>query len=646
MAITGLGLQSMRSIPTFGTIGAIAEVVDNSIQWKDPNKDVEINIIFIEKNNSLEDIIISDNGVGMGLDKKGREIIDFCLIFGGGTNFGATSGLGKYGIGLPYACCSQSTNYHVYSWQDPNSVKHKYRDHSDFGPDDPVVDKDMEIINAFPKYFSDYIPNLNGYLSGTIVHWRNCDKLTYKKAVTLINHIEHRLGRIYRHYLGNGVRIYFKTYSQPVNGNPIREDSLCRELRKVDPLFLESGTAAPSPHDVTASSELFGQEDIFTFSDSKGINHEFKIRASLAKKEIQLPNCQAGGNTNIGKFYGNVQGISLVRANRELRLHHFDFPFPNNIADQRHRWWKIEVKFEPISDEILDVNANKTDALHFRYISDKNQENDDADYIKLRYLLSSKVNNLIKELWKEIQKRVEECKNLPRKAQICPYCLNASLISGVCEECHLAVEFCQEFGHEGVKLINGICPVCAQVETPQNYCTKHNLILDPSHDCPRCLEEQIQQNPLSEEEIEELINILKAYNEFNSTDRVTLESFINWFANSNKRHFVIFISNPNNPSQFFEIATIPGKFDVILVNKNHPYYVAHIGPLRDLVKANIKLSDPDIEYDFKEALDSLILFIITWASTEKASTSDQTQIQRFRSRFGINLEEIITNWRY
>ena len=48
MALTGAGLNSMRSIPTFGTIGAIAEIVDNSIQWK-TDKDVEINIIFIQK---------------------------------------------------------------------------------------------------------------------------------------------------------------------------------------------------------------------------------------------------------------------------------------------------------------------------------------------------------------------------------------------------------------------------------------------------------------------------------------------------------------------------------------------------------------------------------------------------------------------
>ena len=65
------------------------------------------------------------------------------------------------------------------------------------------------------------------------------------------------------------------------------------------------------------------------------------------------------------------------------------------IATLRHRWWKIEVKFEPISDDLLGVNANKTDAQHFRYISDLDQEDQSIDYIKLRYKLSAAIQNRI-----------------------------------------------------------------------------------------------------------------------------------------------------------------------------------------------------------------------------------------------------------
>ena len=409
MNLIGSGLNAMRSISSFGTLGAMACIIDNSIQCKTDN-DVEINIIFIQKDGGVEDIMIVDNGKGMGLDSKKREIIDYCLMFGGGTNHGANSGLGKYGIGLLFGCCSQTKEYHIYSWTEKNKIKHKMRNHDQFGPEDPVIDQPFEIIDKFPKYFTNYLSELSSYGSGTIVYWKNCDKLTYKKAVTLINHLEHRLGRIYRHFIGKGVSINFKTYNQPNGNTPIPIPDLCKEIRKFDPLFLETGTIAPAPHNNIPSSEPFGKEDKIEFKDSLGVIHTIKIRASLAKKEIQLPKCSVGGNIEIGKLYRKVQGISLVRGNRELKLSHFDFPFPNGSSDPRHRWWKVEVLFEAISDEILDVNANKTDAQHFRYISDDDQQDQNIDYIKLRYLLSGKITNLISLMWIEMMQRYSDCK--------------------------------------------------------------------------------------------------------------------------------------------------------------------------------------------------------------------------------------------
>lgn len=643
MSLTGAGLRSMRSIPTFGTIGAIAEVVDNSIQWK-TERDVEINIVFVQKDGNIEDILISDNGKGMGLDEKGREIIDFCLMFGGGTNHGATTGLGKFGIGLPYGCCSQSEDYHVYSWQKKNEIKHKWRNHKDIGEDEPVVDKPHEKLTAFPKYFDKYITNLNSYGSGTIIHWKNCDKLTYKKAVTLINHLEQKLGRIYRHFIGHGVTIHFKAYNQPQGNSPTAIEDLCKEIRKFDPLFLETGTIAPAPHDSIPSSELFAEKEHVFLESTTGINHVFKIRASLAKKEIQMPNCNAGGKTKIGDLYGTVQGISLVRAKRELKIGHFDFPFPNNIADQRHRWWKVEVSFEPVSDQILDVNANKTDAQHFRFISDEDVQNNNIDYIKLRYELSGIVNNLISEMWKQMQTRIQECKEIKsNRTQTCPYCKENTLINGLCtnDHCKKEVLTCQKIGHEDIILVNGRCAACDEIETSDKVCSVCKSDLDENGKCPKCDNSKII---LTEEEEEELVTILKPYREFNGGAGGTesIKSLINWFARVNKKHFVIFVSDPVNKSRLFDIIPKPGKFDIILVNKNHPFYENHIGPLRALVASGTTLDSE--EYNLEEALGSLILFIITWAETEKSSTSDQSQIQRFRNRFGINLEEILDNW--
>ena len=99
-----------------------------------------------------------------------------------------------------------------------------------------------------------------------------------------------------------------------------------------------------------------------------------------------------------------------------------------------------------------------------------------------------------------------------------------------------------------------------------------------------------------------------------------------------------------NTSKFFDIKPIPGKFDIILVNKSHPFYEKHIGPLRELSSKGGSQEFDGENYDFEEALDSLVLFILSWAHTERASTSDQGQLKRFRQRFGINLNEIMDVW--
>ena len=61
MSLTGAGLRTMRSVPNFGTVGALAEIIDNSIQWRVPNKTCNINVVLIEKGSgkTVKDVIIT-----------------------------------------------------------------------------------------------------------------------------------------------------------------------------------------------------------------------------------------------------------------------------------------------------------------------------------------------------------------------------------------------------------------------------------------------------------------------------------------------------------------------------------------------------------------------------------------------------------
>jgi hypothetical protein len=649
-ALSGAGLNSLRYQTTFGTVGAIAEIVDNSIQWKQEKKDVDINIIFIERDGVVDEVLISDNGVGMGT-VNGSEIIDMCLMFGGGTNHGAKANLGKYGVGLPSACCSQSTDYHVYSWEKKGKIKHKYRNHNDFFQfdtkkgilikDEPVNDKTFTIENSFPKYFEDYIPDLKDYNSGTIVQWKSCDELSYKRAETLINHIELKLGRIYRHFIGNGVNINFRTYSQPKNSSPIRQQDLCKAIRKFDVTFLSKGNNVPAPFDKQATSEQFGALYTHKFTDSSGQLHEFKILATLAKKEIQLPNCQAGGRIGPGPRYKEAQGISLVRAKREIKLGTFGYEMNNGASDTRHRWWKIEVQFEPISDRLLGVNSNKTHAEHFKFISDVNAVGiHSVDYMKLRYELASKIRNFMDLMWDELMLRVQQCKESKvKKREQCPKCKNYTLKpNGECADpnCGNIVTSCKIHGQSLP------CTSCQNLIVSARICPRHKLPFESNGKCKKC-----EATPaLSKDEIEEIVEILKPYWNFKENPE-DLNSLIEWFVKSGKKHFVLFV-NKSNDLDFFEPIIIPGKFILILINVKHPYYLSQIEPLR-----NIDLSDQDVidnlsklgfTQDPSEMLESIMLFIITWSEVEVNSTSDNKVIGRFRNRFGTELEELLSKW--
>src|SRR5262249_41997987 len=70
---------------------------------------------------------------------------------------------------------------------------------------------------------------------------------------------------------------------------------------------------------------------------------------------------QKGGNSHIGRHAAKNQGVSVVRALRELELNNsFD-----NRSEPRDRWWGVEVLFDPALDEVFGVTNNKQSGTFF-----------------------------------------------------------------------------------------------------------------------------------------------------------------------------------------------------------------------------------------------------------------------------------------
>ena len=56
------------------------------------------------------------------------------------------------------------------------------------------------------------------------------------------------------------------------------------------------------------------------------------------------------GSSKTGRHYASNQGISFVRAGREISLGNFGFLNP---ADTVNRWWGMEIRFKPELDDLF-----------------------------------------------------------------------------------------------------------------------------------------------------------------------------------------------------------------------------------------------------------------------------------------------------
>lgn len=634
MSLTGAGLRTMRSVPNFGTVGALAELIDNSIQWRVKGKICQINVILIEKgrNKTVKDVIITDNGQGMG------EIVDTCLYFGGGTNHGAKKGLGKYGVGLPYACCSQSELYHVYTWQKGGPIKHVYRDHSETAEDALLIDKPHEVVAGLPNVILQTCPEVSSQESGTIIYLKDCDEVDPKKASTIINHTNEKLGRIYRHFISDEIIINWRPFKQASeNQSPTLINGLPQKLQINDPLrLISSGTIlGNSPYNIEP-----GHQDIFDIRPDKpiplyskpdpsldGHEHWVEITGSLAKEKYQKPGGADGGRTNIGKLCARSgKMISLVRADRELKLGNFSFEAPNS-SDPRLRWMKIEVKFDPISDKLFGVNANKTNAQKFRCIKPEQYDEfiigNDGDIpwdVEFMHEISTKINLIIDDLFKEIKNRGTGGRKPKSK---CSKCLSFTVRNGTCENCG-PLDVCSEHNQP---YENGICPLCESVVTPR-VCVRHKIQLDDEGNCPSCNQ---KPQPLTEDERDRLERILKENYAFKNCTEAGIQSSIDWFVQSGKEYFVIFAPDDIHTESLLAVSRNPN-FTLLLLNTSHPFYDSHIAE-------HYERGD--------EGLEALILFLISWISAESSAINDAELLrkyEKFRSRFGLELAENLSEW--
>lgn len=374
---------------------AMSEIIDNSIQADAKNIFVIVSEEYNQNtgHNNISEIGFLDNGSGMTFQE-----LSSCLGIGYSTRTDRR-GMGRFGVGLPQASLYACPSVEVYSWQggyanckkvfldidlvkdgeqteieDPTStgIPEKYRKYLDYKivKDDSVVD------------FRDH---------GTFVLWKKCDRVIPKTVNFLFRKLDFTLGQKFRYFIFDNICKIRLIHNE--------NEDMAYDVMPNDPLMLmkpnyvlgnpnDPGNIDPRRNKGCTETvfEPYGNEEypygVIEYPiDYLDPNTYEKKQSHVVIKFSKVKNIfydkkaipGTPGSTELGKHVKKLEGISIVRAKREIDFGQFDFY--ENISQPEHRWWGCEIGFNPELDEAFGV-ANNKQHVELRYV-DKNDFIDD-----------------------------------------------------------------------------------------------------------------------------------------------------------------------------------------------------------------------------------------------------------------------------
>jgi len=383
---TRMTVEAMRDSGYKSTTHALAELIDNAIEADATSIEVfGLSRRDQETNRSkLKELAVLDNGHGMDeLTLRGS------LRYGHGTRRDRL-GIGRFGLGLPNSSLSQARRVEVWSWQaGASNALYTWLAIEDVEsgateiPEPELQAPPAVYLEASRAPFSE---------SGTLVVWRELDRVQWKSASTTFRHTESLLGRIYRRFLASPTdrlhaedqrgaeigaqrRIVCIPIDEEADGAIVHEDAIV-EVRPNDPLYLMGGTSCPEGF---GEGRMFVELESSPFSVAVQVGEEtydIRVRASYARPQVRdsshpearWPDRWRGsdaGHTEWGKHADSNRGVSLVRSHRELQL---DASWLSG-DDPRERWWTVEIDFPTALDDVFGVTNNKQGATIFRRLA-------------------------------------------------------------------------------------------------------------------------------------------------------------------------------------------------------------------------------------------------------------------------------------
>ncbi|MHC4395730.1 MAG: ATP-binding protein [Planctomycetota bacterium] len=328
-------IQATRDSGYKGTYSAVSELVDNSLQAG--AKHVRIKIFFVVQDSQCPfQIAVLDDGCGMD-----KNTLRQALRFGGSSRFNERNGIGRYGMGLPNSSLSQAQRVEVYTWINPKKTLYSYLDVTEIASGELTEVPEPKTKNL-PKIFNKGIRK-----SGTLVLWTNCDRLSNRRISTITNKLSQALGRIFRHYIWDGVEIY-------ING---------KLVKPIDPTF-QTGQNGDE------GATVFGQTICYEIAAPSGNGSPSKV-GEVTVTFTELPVYSWHSLTNEEKRrrgISNNAGVSIVRANREVDYGWFFMG--KKRRENYDDWWRCEIHFDPVLDEAFGITHTKQQIRPQEYLNE------------------------------------------------------------------------------------------------------------------------------------------------------------------------------------------------------------------------------------------------------------------------------------
>ena len=364
-------VNSLRDTGYNTTTSAVCEHVDNSVEAGA----TEIRVYFAEvgpKHRRAFHVLILDNGRGMP-----RNVLKVACAFGGSMRFDNRKGIGRYGMGMKAAALSMSPVLELYSWQEPRSYYNLTLDVASVGADrsnvvlipDPVLmdrlpaEVTMVLTSpmSYPKGdlqqpFSRDADELHERLggSGTIVFMAECDRLTYRKVSTLVDHAVKEMARVYRKKLDEGLRLF-------VNNRLVEPFDPMYQMKSARHCFV------PELENREKQSRLVNRWSIpIPIAEASTVTQPAEVRLFFLpiRDWDQLPRKVLKNDLKVF----DVGGISFMRRDREV-----DIKPMEGIAGKRNSrdsWWRIEIDFPAELDEAFGVAVNKQGVRPKSYVQE------------------------------------------------------------------------------------------------------------------------------------------------------------------------------------------------------------------------------------------------------------------------------------